>query len=485
MTLYDRQVELVRSVWAHDETVCVAGNLLGKDFAAAYLTLLFFLTRSPCRIVTTSADYAQLSAVLWGEIRRFLQTSAVPLEAARGGPLVVNDLYLRRLTAGGALDPLSYVLGRTAAKGEGMLGHHVAKVGDGIPRTLAIADECSGVDDATWDATETWADRRLAIGNPHACRNFFRRAVAEGDRVSADGRRVYRKVLRIRAEDSPNVILGQELARRGRAGPVPVVLEGVLTWDDYQKRRALWPQRQQCVGLDARFWEGAAGRMFPEALLAAAARAADALAGRPRQARALGIDGGEGVADTAWAAVDDLGLIELEAVRTPDTSVIGPRTIALGRRLGVPATRWAFDRGGGGKQIADALRRRGHAVLTVPFGGQAIPDYVPRGLRTRGAVVGRREEQYAYRNRRAQMYFELRLLIQDGWAVPARFEELHRQLAAIPLEYDEGGRVVMLPKLGADGLVALLGRSPDEADAVALAVHALLHPQGEYVAGAV
>ena len=105
--------------------------------------------------------------------------------------------------------------------------------------------------------------------------------------------------------------------------------------------------------------------------------------------------------------------------------------------------------------------------------------------KNRRAVVGRREEAYAYKNRRAQMFFELRLLLQDGWAIPAGFEELHRQLAAIPLEYDEGGRVVMLPKLGEGGLIALLGRSPDEADAVALAVHSLLHPHGEYVAGAV
>ena len=168
----------------------------GKDFVSAFIVLWFFLSRHPCRIVTTSADHYQLEGVLWGEIRNFIQTSRVSLQ----DNLVVNHLHLRKRLPPGAgtgdqpeYDPLtgqaveggvcglSYCLGRVAAKGEGMLGHHVADTGDGIPRTLFVADEASGVDDVTFNAAETWARRRLIIGNPYECQNRFRRADKEGD----------------------------------------------------------------------------------------------------------------------------------------------------------------------------------------------------------------------------------------------------------------------------------------------------------------
>jgi hypothetical protein len=140
ITFYDKQREIIYSVVHNDETFVPAGHMLGKDFVAAFVALWFFLSRVPCRVVTTSADYPQLEAVLWGEIRRFVQTAAFPLEARNAGPLVVNHLHIRKVI-NGTVDGLSYLVGRVSAKGEGMQGHHIAEVGDRIPRTLWIADE--------------------------------------------------------------------------------------------------------------------------------------------------------------------------------------------------------------------------------------------------------------------------------------------------------------------------------------------------------
>jgi len=136
--------------------------------------------------VTTSADSAQLEAVLWGEIRRFIDTARYSLDYRQGGPLIVNHLQLRKMTGDGKESPrrrcgLSYCIGRVAAKGEGMLGHHIADQGDGIPRTLAVFDEASGCDDDSYERTDTWAKRKLIIGNPYPCNNFFQRAVKSGD----------------------------------------------------------------------------------------------------------------------------------------------------------------------------------------------------------------------------------------------------------------------------------------------------------------
>jgi hypothetical protein len=44
-----------------------------------------------------------------------------------------------------------------------------------------IADEASGVDNEPWEKADTWARRKLAIGNPYRCTNFFYDAYKEGD----------------------------------------------------------------------------------------------------------------------------------------------------------------------------------------------------------------------------------------------------------------------------------------------------------------
>lgn len=185
---YSKQKEVIYSVVENDETFVPAGNMLGKDFVAAFITVWFFMTRHPCRVVTTSADYAQLESVLWGEIRRFLQTSKYDLNSDKGGPLVINHLHLRKIDPTDAdnkrICGISYAIGRVAAKGEGMLGHHVADIGDGIPRTLYVADEASGVEDISYERADTWARRKLVIGNPYSNPegpNFFQRGVEAGN----------------------------------------------------------------------------------------------------------------------------------------------------------------------------------------------------------------------------------------------------------------------------------------------------------------
>lgn len=140
VTFYKEQKEIIYSVEDNNETIVVAGNMLGKDFVSAFITLYFFCSRRPCRIITTSVDGTQLEAVLWGEIRNFVQTAKYPL------PIKYNHLHIRRVM-NHELCGLSYIIGRVAAKGEGMLGHHVANIGDDIPRTLFVADEASGIED--------------------------------------------------------------------------------------------------------------------------------------------------------------------------------------------------------------------------------------------------------------------------------------------------------------------------------------------------
>ncbi len=104
---YSQQWDVLRSVDQNDETYVPAGNMLGKDWVAGRAVIWAFLTRSPCRIVTTSAKADHLR-VLWSEINTAIQTSKYPLSVDKGGMLVVNHQELRKVVAGERC-PISYV----------------------------------------------------------------------------------------------------------------------------------------------------------------------------------------------------------------------------------------------------------------------------------------------------------------------------------------------------------------------------------------
>lgn len=305
--------------------------------------------------------------------------------------------------------------------------------------------------------------------------------------------RFYRRVIKIKATDSPNVVLALQQQAAGQEPTGEIVTPGVLTWGEYQKRRATWDLVRACVGLDAEFYEGASVLLYPPDWLNRAEQLSEALRGHSRRAKAMGIDPAEGGDKTAMCAVDEKGLIELVSRQTPDTSVITGEVIAFGRKHSVPPENWMFDRGGGGKEHADRLRSQGYDVRTVAFGESVTPD-PKRGMVQMEERIEQREERYVYKNRRAEMYGELSLLLDPaagvGFALPAEYTELRRQLAVMPKLYDEEGRMRMLPKnkrgenSNEKTLTELLGCSPDEADSLVLAVHGMLHPAVKTRAGA-
>jgi hypothetical protein len=503
---YNKQQDIIYSVMNNDSTYVPAGNMLGKDFVAGFIALCFFLTRWPCRVVTTSADNSQLESVLWGEIRRFIETSKFPLEYQKGGPLVVNHLHIRRMIRAKTdkrICSVSYIRGRVSAKGEGMLGHHVAEYGDGIPRTLFIADEASGVEDTSNDRADTWAKRKLIIGNPYppqmGC-TFFKDGVKAGDLLApssdSTNTRYYRKVVHVAAEDSPNVRLALlELEKPGVETPTNrIVLPGVLPYADYKKRRDTWDIVKQTIGLDGRFYEGAEVLLFPPTWLDRAEKVASELdrkipdARFYRQAKAIGIDPAEGGDKTSMAAIDEFGLIELVSKKTPNTAVIVDEALAFMRKhkMDHMPHRVMIDAGGGGKQHADRLRAMGYGVSTVAFGG-APTEPMRMGKKQFRERLSEREERFTYLNRRAEMYGQLRLILEPiegtaGFGLPAEYINLRRELAPIPLLYDREGKLRLPPKhrVGQASVTSertleeLIGHSPDEADALVLAVYGML-----------
>lgn len=341
----------------------------------------------------------------------------------------------------------------------------------------------------------------------------------------------YRRCIQATAWDSPNVKLAQHEISRGLKPSGRVVVPGVLSWEKLQYKLATYDPRQICESVNAEWYEGAALKLVPAEWLDAAEDFADRLeAGNaPRKGpRHMGVDVGAGGDDSAWAVGDDLGLLALESFKTPDTSVISGFTRDMMRKWDVPAGRVVFDLGGGGQFVADKLRAAGLAVRATGFGK------APKVEMKRAGVVSRFEERrgaeedaYAYVNRRSEMAWDLRCLLErragavpdngtpgptqcraadgtwwdycatdwhgrrDGWGVPRRIgAELRRQVSVVPLGYDAEDRFKLIPKQNPkdpgdpNTFRALIGRSPDQFDAVCLLVFGMTHKPMINVAGA-
>jgi len=476
--LYKQQKDIVYSVWNDDETIVPAGNMLGKDFVAGVIVVLFFLIHPRVKIITTSATQKHLDN-LWGEIDRFIRTSRYTLDFKQGGPLVYSTQTLKKVV-NGQIHKDTYALGMVVSsdsKGEGLSGHHA-------PATLFVCDEGSGVADVAYSMAQGWAKHMLIIGNPNPCVNFFFRGVQGGPIKAEDNGHYHRQVIKIKAEHSPNVRYALSQKAKGIKPTKEDILEGVLSYPEYLKRRATWDPIRQCIGLDAEFYEGAEVLLYPPEWLNAAEQVAQGLRHQPRRAETIGVDSAQGGDNTAWAVCDHLGLIKLISMKTPDTTVIVNRTIALMQEYRVGAKNVLFDGGGGGYQHACTMRNEGHDVRVIMFGGAPTkPRKRARTLFTER--VEQDEVKYVYTNRRCEMYGELRLRMDPStnekpFALPAEYTELRRQLAPLPLLFDGEGRLRLPPKnkpkpdSKETTIVEILGCSPDEADALVLAHFGLL-----------
>lgn len=494
ITFYKEQRDIIYSVVENDETFVPAGNELGKDFVAGFVALWFFCSRRPARVVTTSVQQTQLEDVLWGEIKRFIDTSKIKL------PILQNHMHIRQLRNDGSIVPMCEIRGQVTRQGEALLGRHIERGPGGLPTTLAIFDEASGIMDSTYNSSSTWAHRKLIIGNPFPCTNFFRKGVREGDLKAPTNSHYWRKVIKIKATDSPNVRLAFAQKESGKEPTKEELIPGVLTYGDYLKRRVVWDEMMQCIGLDAEFYEGYDVLLCPPDWLELAEK-------RPRARAAgkmtLGVDSAEGNDNTCWVVCSMQGLVHMISLKTPDTSQIVPRTLGLMNQFNIRPHDVLFDRGGGGKEHADRLRSQGHHVRTIAFGGAASPEK-RRGHRTVDMRIKDTEISYTYKNRRAEMYGAIRTVLnphtEHSFSLPSQIihkkredkgPSLYEQLRVMPLLYDPEGRMYLPPKRKKDQkdqtetLTDMVGCSPDEADALALAIFGLIGKPPRRTGGAI
>jgi len=511
-TYYPKQWSVVESVWFNKTTVVPAGNKLGKDFIAGRIIVAFFLSRRPCRVVTTSATDDHL-VVLWGEMKSAIADAAAPLLQPDGGPLILKHREIEILRDGRKC-PKSYIKGMVATPDTiaAMQGHHIAPTGDGIPRTLFAVDEASSVPDQYHEKAYTWYDRGLIIGNTWPCQNFFFHMVEGqpggmpgGDIPREDGEPGYlRKVIHITATDSPNVRFALAEKRRGKKPSNRILVPGVKPWDLYRDELKMLDPHQRSVIHDAKFYKGAEILMFPDDRLKASAAFYQHLRreGTRLKSKAAGIDPGEGGDNSAMVAGEERGVTAWKGYKTPNTNQLYLDTkefVAVNR---VPWDMVFIDRGGGGKQLGDRLVAEGYPVRLVSFGAPPTPPVRPPGSVGVDLRSTDQDNRLAYKSRRSQMYgIMMNVFDTDGshaseyggFGVPPSFAaRVFPQLSPIPKVRDSEGVLTLLPKnrtpltpKNQKTLVELIGHSPDEADALALMLYGLFGADPVVTAGAI
>lgn len=518
---FPKQRDMIMAVRESKATYVVAGNELGKDFTAGFICATFFIApwlyypaeyvaevearKLPNwnphdrRIVCTSAAEKHLN-VLFAEICRFLYRSKYPLIGTEVS-LLSLEIRLKNEEALAGKNIGSYLRGLVwdgSGEGESLSGHHAAY-------TLAVGDESSALSWKVFNQFRRWADRELFFGNPNPTENPFRKEYEKGDLLAPAGSDPpwHRRTMKIMATDCPNVQRGLLMKARGLVPDGKEEVPGALSWANYQFNLATYNKQQVTEGLLAEWYTGAELMLFPPEVRAFAVERHRNLGNRLRRALAIGVDPAEGGDRTAWCAVDEFGIIEIISKQTPNTAVIPGETIAFMRKHGMMnrAEYVCFDRACG-KAHADIMRGMGHRVRTIHFGA-GISMEPKRAKRFFPEKLEQKEDRDVYKNRRAEMYIELSQMFapkrdpdgkiiagsSSGFAMPPAsmgdaYERLNHQLSKMPRLTDEEGKFWMLPKNAppksanpedVDTLVKRIGHSPDEADALALAVWSMNH----------
>jgi len=209
------QRAILESVRDNPETWVYSANEMGKSFVAALAALWWFFTRKS-KVVASSTTQMQLRNILWGEIDHLLRT-------AQDIALPFRDTHLRVEYADGDIpEKKFYLIGQVTEKVESFQGHHLKRTEDGRGTVLFIFEEASGLDREFYEAATSQAHSILLIGNPLSANGIFYEKCRVGDQTHPDGSgRLFRKVIHVSGDDSPNVIAGREWKKKGGLGRPP------------------------------------------------------------------------------------------------------------------------------------------------------------------------------------------------------------------------------------------------------------------------
>lgn len=446
----------MESVRDHRRTAVQSCHEIGKSFIAAEVVGWWIDTRpvGDAFVVTSAPTAKQVAAILWREIGRV---------HARGGlPGRVTTTDWKASPEEGKEELIAFGRKPDDYDTTGFQGIHALEV-------LVVFDEACGMPVPLWEGADSLIandlSKMLIIGNPDDPQTTFKEVCQKNSGWN---------VISISAFDSPN-FTGEPMPDR--------VLKQLIGPTYVEEKRKKWaptwvwtPDRKKVVpppsaGPNAQydthpFWQSKVLGRFPimsadtDILIPAMwIEAAKERTLEPKGESRLGVDvGGGGDSSTIAHAKGPVVRI-IEENRNPDTMENAGLVKSLRKQRGATSVR--IDTIGIGRGMVDRLKEQDEPVIGVNVGKKAIEE------ETFTDEPGDTSQE-DFVNLKAQLSWHLRSLFEEGKIdIDGDDEELCDELAALRFKRMSSGKILIESK---DQIKKRLGRSPNRADAVILAM---------------
>lgn len=430
--LWRQQKRILVAIARKKKVAVTSGQKTGKSTAFVIAALWWACTRPRGRVFLTAPTNGTVKRVLWKELRRI-----VYLQDEHGA-------YLSGPDALGAEPALLPSTGMQWPDGREILGGASdtpeATQGFSGPEILIIIDEGTGVEDPIFEAIDgncAGGGHIAAASNPTKQAGFFFDAF--------HSKREYWEGISISSEETPNVT--------GEEEPIP----GLADTEFIRTRKAEYGEDSAfyLIRVKGKFAGTASNAIVGLAAVdASRLRAADRTE-EPTEALELGVDVARfGDDESTIAPRRGLVLYPIEALAGFDTVAVAGKVMEVvraRRRDGEVVVVKIDTSGGYGGGVADLLRsEHEYDVIVVEVNASEAAD-----------------DPEQYTNRRAQLHFGVAQWLKDGGELPDD-RKLEAELLAPTYSFDARGRRKVESK---DEIKKRLKRSPDRADAAALAIH--------------
>jgi len=414
---WERQQELLLAVAEHERVSVRSGHKVSKSRSAGSLALWFVMTFAAARVIMTSASARQVKSILWKELKLLHRMARVPL----GG--VMHEAP----DAGLQFPDGREIVGFSTDQPERMAGISGANV-------LFIIDEASGVEEPIFEAIEgnrAGGARIVMFSNPTRTSGTFYE--------SHTAKREFWHTLHISSEESPNVKAGQ------------IIIPGLATRPWVEEKRLEWGENSPLydVRVKGNFPSQAENAVIGLALVEAGLR--------------------------RWEEVNADAPLEIgvDVARFgDDETVIWPRRGAKALQPTIVRSLNTIEVAGKVLEVVRELRREGERprvkVDVIGYGAGTF-DQLQQFKEVEAVAVNVAERATAenYAKLRDQLWFACRDWLKEGGAIPAD-AKLEAELVGPVYSIDTQGRYKVESK---DDMKKRLGRSPDRADALCLAIY--------------
>jgi len=437
--LWSKQEEIMRSCWQNKRTSVRTCHGIGKSFLAGNAILAFLYGQIPSIILSTAPTWRQVEKLVWKEVRASYRRAAIPL----GGKLSPKRPELQ------IQQDEWYAAGLSTNDPDRFQGFHEANI-------LVVVDEAAGIPEEIFEGIEGILTSEnahlLLLGNPTSVGGTFYNSFKEPGwstfHISAFDTPNF-TAFGITEEDMANNTWREKIA--GRPLPNPKMITPEWVYDKYKR----W--KPGSVMYEARVLGN-----FP-------ASGNDTLI--PLNWIELAIE--------RWEEMEECGVVELgiDVARFgEDNTVLAPKIGDKVLELEVYSKLDTMETTGYAIQAHKHYKSTNIKVDIIGIGAGVYDRLIEQSYPAVAVNVAESASEAGcdkFANKRSELYWHLRERLDPDPRINPRpialppDEDMMLELASIKYKIDSKGKIVIEPK---EEMKKRIGRSPDRADAVMIAV---------------